>query len=169
MSQRPPQSSRQLTDPKLSTLKRVRRLGYILDEAIRIPGTRFSIGLDPLIGLVPGAGDFVGTLLSAYIVLEAARLGLPRGALIQMVTNILFETVIGTVPVVGDLVDVTWKANTKNIALLEEHVGIPIPQTRKKADWLFLTLLLGGLLLVVMIIAAVSVAILKWLVTTIAS
>lgn len=169
MSQRPPQSSRQLTEPKLSRLKRVRRLSYILDEAIRIPGTRYSIGLDPIIGLVPGAGDFVGTLLSAYIVLEAARLGLPRGALIQMASNILFETVIGTVPVVGDLVDVTWKANTKNIALLEEHIGVPIPQTRQKADWLFLTLLLGGLLLVVMIIAAVSFAILKWLVTAIAS
>lgn len=166
MSQRPPQSSRQLTDTKLSTLKRVRRLSYVMDDAIRIPGTRFSIGLDPIIGLVPGAGDFIGTLLSAYIVLEAARLGLPRGALIQMASNILFETVVGTVPVVGDLVDVTWKANRKNIALLEEHLDVP--QTRQKADWVFLALLLGGLLLIVMIIAAVSVAVLKWLVSAIA-
>ncbi|HEY9653477.1 MAG TPA: DUF4112 domain-containing protein [Coleofasciculaceae cyanobacterium] len=165
MSQRPPQSSRQLTDPKLSALKRVRRLSYILDDAIRIPGTRYSIGLDPILGLVPGAGDFIGTLLSAYIVLEAARLGLPRGSLIQMVSNILFETVIGTVPVVGDLVDITWKANHKNIELLEQHLGIPQP--RQKPDWLFLTVLLGGLLLIVMIIAAVSVAVLRWLVTAI--
>ncbi|HEY9596784.1 MAG TPA: DUF4112 domain-containing protein [Cyanophyceae cyanobacterium] len=167
MSQRPPQSSRQLSDPKLSRLKRVRRLSYILDDAIRIPGTRYSIGLDPIIGLVPGAGDFIGTLLSAYIVVEAARMGLPRGALIQMVSNILFETVIGTVPVVGDLVDVTWKANHKNIDLLEEHLGIPTPPARQKADWLFLVLLLGGLLLVVMIIAAVSVAMLRWLISAI--
>lgn len=168
MSQRPPQSSRQLSDPKLSRLKRVRRLSYILDDAIRIPGTGYSIGLDPIIGLVPGAGDFLGTLLSAYIVLEAARMGLPRGALIQMVSNILFETVVGTVPIVGDLVDVTWKANAKNIALLEEHLGIQTPQTRQKVDWLFLALLLGGLLLVVMIIAAVSVAMLRWLIGAIA-
>jgi hypothetical protein len=134
----------------------------VLDNAIGIPGTRYRIGLDPLLGLLPGAGDFLGTAISAYIVLEAARLGIPRAALVQMVSNIIFDTLMGTVPVLGDLADVTWKANTKNLALLEEHLEVP-PQQRQQADWLFLALLLGGLLLVVMAVAAISVMIVRWL------
>jgi hypothetical protein len=78
-----------------------------------------------------------------------------------MVKNILFETVFGSVPVLGDLVDATWKANAKNIALLEEH--LEVPQQRQQVDWLFLALLLGGLLLVVMAVAAISIIILRWL------
>jgi hypothetical protein len=140
-------------------------LSHLLDNAIGIPGTRFRVGLDPLLGLLPGGGDFLGTALSAYIVIEAARMGLPRAALVKMVSNIMLDTVTGTVPVLGDLVDVTWKANTKNIELLEEHIGVPQPfsQPRKATDWLFLALLLGGLLLVVVAVAAISVIILRWL------
>jgi hypothetical protein len=82
--------------------------------------------------------------------------------MVQMVTNILFETVAGSVPVVGDLVDVTWKANAKNIALLEEHLEIP-RQRQRRVDWLFLALLLGVLLLIVMAVAAISVMTLRWL------
>ncbi len=163
MSQFPPPHSNQSIDTKTSTVRRVRRLSYLLDNAIRIPGTRYRIGLDPLLGLLPGGGDFLGTALSAYIVLEAAKLGLPRETLVKMVTNILFDTMTGTVPVLGDLVDVTWKANTKNIALLEEYLDVPHPQSRQKVDWLFLALLLGGLLLVVVFVAAISVMILRLL------
>jgi hypothetical protein len=118
------------------------------------------------LGLLPGAGDFLGTALSAYIVIESARLGVPRAALVEMVSNILFETVLGTVPVVGDVVDAAWKANVKNIKVLEEHLHVP--EQRKQGDWLFLALLLGGLLLIVMLIAAISVAILRWLWSAIA-
>lgn len=157
-----PQPSRQPIHAQTSTLRRLRRLSYVLDNAIGIPGTRYRIGLDPLLGLLPGAGDFLGTALSAYIVLEAARLGLPRATLVQMVSNIIFDTLIGTVPVLGDLADVTWKANTKNLALLEEQLDVP-PQQREQADWLFLALLLGGLLLVVMVVAAISIMIVRWL------
>jgi hypothetical protein len=163
MSQRSPQPSRQPIDAETSTLRRLRRLSYLLDNAVRIPGTPYRVGIDPILGLLPGGGDFVGTALSAYIVLEAARLGIPRAALVQMVSNIMFDTLLGTVPVLGDLVDVTWKANAKNIALLEEHLDVPHPQQRQQVDWLFLALLLGGLLLVVVVVAAISVIILRWL------
>jgi hypothetical protein len=146
----------------MSTLRRLRRLSYLLDKAIPIPGTPIRVGLDSIMGLLPGAGDFLGTAFSAYIVLESARLGLPRAALVQMVSNIIFDTVLGTVPVLGDLADVTWKANVKNIELLEEHLDAP-PQQRQQADWFFLALLLGGLLLVVMLVAAISVMLLRWL------
>ena len=167
MSQPPPYSSDQSIEAKTSTLRRLRRLSYMLDSAIPIPGTRFRFGLDPLLGLLPGAGDFLGTALSAYIVVEAARLGLPRPALVEMVSNILFETVLGTVPVVGDFVDAGWKANVKNIRLLEEHLDVP-QQRRQKADWFFIALLLGGLLLIVMLVAAISAMILRWLWSAIA-
>lgn len=166
MSQLPPHSSQQSIEVKTSTIRRLRRLSYILDSAIPIPGTRLRVGLDPLLGLLPGAGDFLGTALSAYIVIESARLGVPRAALVEMVSNILFETVLGTVPVVGDVVDAAWKANVKNIKVLEEHLHVP--EQRKQGDWLFLALLLGGLLLIVMLIAAISVAILRWLWSAIA-
>lgn len=167
MSQPPSHSSHQSIEAKTSTLRRLRRLSYMLDSAIPIPGTRFRFGLDPLLGLLPGAGDFLGTALSAYIVVEAARLGLPRPALVEMVSNILFETVLGTVPVVGDFVDAGWKANVKNIRLLEEHLDVP-QQRRQKADWFFIALLLGGLLLIVMLVAALSAMILRWLWSAIA-
>ncbi len=166
MSQLPPRSSGHSIDAKASTVRRLRRLSYLLDNAIPIPGTRYRVGLDPILGLLPGAGDFLGTALSAYIVLEAARIGLPRASLIQMVTNIIFETVLGSVPVLGDVVDATWKANTKNLALVEEHLDVPqsnVPQSRQRTDWLFLALLLVALLFVVVVMAAISVMILRWL------
>jgi hypothetical protein len=136
-------------------------LSYLLDDVIRIPGTPYRIGIDPLLDLLPIGGDFLGTAFSVYIVLEAARLGIPRAALVQMVLNILVDTVIGTVPVLGTVVDATWKANGKNIALLEDHLDIPQPG--KKADWLFLALLLGGLVLAVVVMATISVMLLRWL------
>ncbi|MBD2018441.1 DUF4112 domain-containing protein [Microcoleus sp. FACHB-53] len=163
MSQISPQSSHPSGDARISSFRRLRRLSHILDNAIPIPGTSYRIGIDPLIGLLPGGGDFFGTAVSAYIVLEAARMGVPRETLVQMVWNIIVDTLSGTVPVLGDLVDVTWKANTKNIVLLEEHLKIPPSPTRKKVDWLFLALLFGVLLLVVVGVAAISVMLLRWL------
>ncbi|MBE9129833.1 MULTISPECIES: DUF4112 domain-containing protein [unclassified Coleofasciculus] len=162
MSQLPHQPSGTPINIKTSVLKRVRRLSYLLDNSIPIPGTSYRIGIDPLLGLVPGAGDFVGMALSAYIVLEATRLGLPRATLVKMVSNILFETVFGSVPVVGDVLDATWKANARNLALLEGQLDIPKYPSQKRRDWWFVGLLLLGLFLVVIIIAAISIVFLKW-------
>ncbi|NET31507.1 MAG: DUF4112 domain-containing protein [Cyanothece sp. SIO1E1] len=131
--------------PQSSGLKRIRVLSHILDNAIPIPGTRYRIGLDPILGLIPGGGDVLGAILSIYIVIEAARFGLPRATLIRMVFNLLLETVVGALPILGDIFDVAWKANARNMTLLETHLANPHPN--QAADRRFLTLLLAGLAL----------------------
>jgi hypothetical protein len=147
------------TDRKLKTLKRLRSLSHLLDSAIRIPGTPFRFGLDPILGLLPAGGDIAGALLSAYIIFSAAQLGVPRKSLVQMVSNILLETLIGTVPIVGDLFDATWKANVRNMEVLETHLDAPTSD--KKADTLFIVLLLGGLMVAVFAIVGVGIWILS--------
>ncbi|QIZ70286.1 DUF4112 domain-containing protein [Oxynema aestuarii] len=143
------------------TVQRLRNISRLLDNAIPIPGTPYRIGLDPLLGLLPAGGDLAGALLSAYIVFSAAQLGLPRESLVRMVSNILLETVVGTIPIVGDLFDVAWKANIKNMELLESHLDTPQPA--KKADKTFIALLLIGLL--VFVVAAIAFS--AWLITVI--
>lgn len=166
-----PQSTSQLssatTHPNIASLQRLRKLSRLLDNAIAIPGTTFRIGLDPILGLLPGAGDFVGTALSAYIVIEAARLGLPRATLGRMVSNILLESVLGAVPVLGDLFDFAWKANTKNMALLEAHLNVP--QASKKANRWFVFLLLAGLIIVGVGLVTFSVLVIRLLVSAVNS
>lgn len=146
---------------EVATLQRLRRLSYLLDNAIPIPGTGYRVGLDPLIGLLPGAGDTVAGALSAYIVVEAARLGLPRAALIRMTSNILLETVLGSVPFLGDLFDATWKANAKNMALLEDHLRLP--RTSRRADRFFIFLLVAILMAVIIGFATFSILIVRLL------
>jgi hypothetical protein len=103
-------------------VERLRRLAYLLDDRFRIPGTRYRIGLDGLVGLVPGIGDGVTTLVALYIVLEARRLGVPPTKLGRMAINVGIDAVLGAVPLVGDLFDVAWKANRRNLALLLDHL-----------------------------------------------
>ena len=140
---------------KAAALQRVRTLTHLLDNAITVPGTSYRIGIDPLLGLFPGAGDIAGSVLSAYIILEAARFGLPRETLVRMLLNLASDSVLGSLPIVGDLFDATWKANSRNLALLEAHVDAP--QTRKPANRMFVALILLGLLLIVVGAATVAV------------
>lgn len=104
-------------------LNRVRLLSRWLDEQFQIPGMRYRIGLDALLGLIPGIGDAAGLFLSTYILLEARRMGVPRTTLLRMVANIGLDTLVGCVPVVGDIFDMAWKANKKNVALLEAYLA----------------------------------------------
>ena len=106
----------------INKLARLRRISKLLDNAIAIPGTKFRFGLDPILGLLPGGGDTITGGISAYIVVEAARMGVPREVLGKMVGNILIDSFAGTIPVIGDLFDVGWKSNAKNIELLEKHL-----------------------------------------------
>ena len=103
---------------KIPERRKLERLAWLLDSSLSIPGTRYSIGLDALIGLVPFLGDLIGVLLSTYIVGEAARLGASRSVLARMVFNVAVEGLAGLVPLAGDVFDAAWKANQRNVRLL---------------------------------------------------
>ena len=164
MSQ-PSQFASVLAPSKLATLNRLRKFSRLLDNAVGIPGTKFRIGLDPILGLIPGAGDFLGTALSAYLVVEAARLGVPKETLVKMVSNIVLESAVGTVPVIGDLFDAAWKANTKNFELVEAHLNI-LQAVEKKNTW-FIFLLIAGLFIFSIGILAISFFTLKLLISVV--
>jgi hypothetical protein len=118
------------------------RLSYILDQAIRIPGTNIRFGLDPIISLlVPAFGDSVAALMSVYIVFVSVRYGLPKGVIARMVFNIGVDYLIGSVPLIGDLFDFAWKANNKNMTLLHRHARGA--GESKWSDWGWLFLLVG--------------------------
>ncbi len=144
-------------------INRLRRLSQILDNAISIPGTQYSLGLDPILGLIPGGGDTIAGALGAYIIIEAARMGIPREIIWKMVGNILFDSVAGTVPVVGDLFDVAWKANIRNMTLLEDHFSVTPEEEIYKSNIIFLIGLTVLLLIIVVGFAALTVIILRWL------
>jgi len=102
-------------------LESLRRWARIFDSAFRIPGTQITFGLDPILGLVPGLGDVASPVFSLFFVWHGFRLGVPKVVLARMVLNVLIDTGVGVIPVVGDLFDFGWKANAWNLALLERH------------------------------------------------
>lgn len=149
-------------DYDLPTVNRLRRLSYVLDNSIPIPGTGYRIGIDPLLGLVPVWGDVAGAILSAYIVFNALKLGISRKVLLTMIYNILAETIIGVVPVLGNIFDATWKANMRNMRLLEGYIGSPSPG-RKVSLGFVLLVVFGGVLLLLLGLL-VMVLLLGWLI-----
>ena len=162
---RPPIQNSSTNTPSpshITSLRRLRRISHLLDNAIPIPGTKYRIGLDPILGLIPGGGDVIGSIFAGYVVFKSAQMGVPQETLVKMAANIVFDTVAGTVPVAGDLLDVAWKANVKNIELLDAHLGSPEP-AGKKADWLFVVALLLGLMLIVGGVIFLSVMLFGWL------
>ncbi|MBD3883857.1 DUF4112 domain-containing protein [Phormidium tenue FACHB-886] len=148
------------SESHVARVQRLRRFGRLMDSAVGIPGTKFRVGLDPIIGLIPGGGDTAGLVLSSYIVLEAARMGASKSVLSTMAFNILLETLAGTIPVVGDIFDVTWKSNIRNIQLLEEHLRIQRPPAENR--W-FAILLIAGLALALVGCVVLSIYVLRWL------
>ena len=141
-------SAPRLGTAELERLDRLRRLGYLLDNSIPIPGTGYRIGLEAIIGLVPGLGDLVGGGFSAWIIVQAARLGAPPSLVARMAWNLLVDTVVGSVPLLGDLFDAGFKANMRNLALLERHVQGPAASRRASRRFVALLVLLLALLLV---------------------
>ena len=106
-------------------MTRVRRLARLFDSALRVPGTNIRFGLDAVVGLVPGLGDAAGAALAAYLVVLAARLGAPPAILLRMLLNVSVDAVVGAVPLLGDLFDIGWKANTRNVELLDRYLDAP--------------------------------------------
>ena len=144
--------------PDTARLDRLRRLAVLLDNSIPIPGTGVRVGLDALMGLIPGAGDLAGGAFSLYILMQAARMGVPRPLLARMGTNLVVDVVVGAVPILGDLFDAGFKANVRNLALLERHVSRPVASTRTSRRFVALLALLVGCCIVG------AIAVLVWLV-----
>lgn len=111
----------------------MRDLARVLDEAIRIPGTNIRIGLDALLGLLPGGGDVAGGLFSGLIILQAARSGAPTPVLGRMLANVAIDVVLGAIPLIGDIFDVAWRANSRNVRLLESWRAQPGSTSRASA------------------------------------
>ena len=100
-------------------------LSHLLDDFIRIPGTPIRFGLDGIVGFIPGIGDILGGLASTIIIVAAWSRGIPKVTLARMVANVAIETVVGSVPVVGNLFDIGWRANRRNYALLTGAIDSP--------------------------------------------
>jgi nitrate reductase NapE component len=124
------------------------QLSYLLDGLFRVPGTQWRVGLDALVGLVPGVGDFATTAASLYIMAAGVRYGVPKVTLLRMGANVAIDYLLGSVPVVGDLFDAAWKSNQKNIELLRERAAVSGAEARRAraSDWLFLALIVVVLL-----------------------
>lgn len=142
-------------------LRRLRSLAWLMDSSVPLPGG-FSIGLDVFIGLVPVLGDVVGALVSGFIVNEARLLGAPRSVLLRMSANVLIETIVGSVPLLGDLFDAGFKANARNIALLERYHLDP-QGSRVESRW-YLVILAGVLMCLVIGLASIPVLLIAGLV-----
>jgi disulfide bond formation protein DsbB len=117
-------------------MRHLRSLALLLDNSIPLPGG-YRIGLDAIVGLVPGLGDAVGALFSAYIINEARSLGAPGSILLRMLGNVAIETVVGAIPFAGDLFDAAFKANTRNLALLARYQLDPIGSRRSSRFFVF--------------------------------
>jgi len=137
-----------------AAVRRLDTLGYLLDDSIPIPGTGRRVGLDALIGLIPGIGDITGVLASTWIVLQAARLGVGVSVLARMLLNLVVDGVVGAVPLLGDLFDAGWKANDRNLRLL--HRALDAPGATRRSS---LAVVVGvAVLLIAVVVGTIALA-----------
>jgi hypothetical protein len=109
---------------RADSLARIGLLAKLLDSAVLIPGLNRRVGLDAVLGLVPGVGDAISAALASYIIWEARRLGLPRWKIARMVGNVAVDTAVGAIPFAGDVFDVFFKSNQRNLRIIHDHLGI---------------------------------------------
>src|SRR3954451_14463751 len=141
--------------------RRVDQLSLWMDGLFRIPGTGWRIGLDAIVGLIPGVGDFATTAVSLYILAAGVRYRVPKVTLLRMAANIGVDYLLGAIPVVGDVFDVAWKSNQMNVELLRRRASVSVEDAAhgRASDWLFLGVLIIGLLALL----AGSIAVSLWL------
>lgn len=140
----------EIVDPRLADVETLARW---MDDAVPLPGP-FAIGLDGLLGLIPGIGDAIGALISLYIVWRGIQMGVPRVTIARMLTNIGIDTVVGSIPIVGDTFDFAWKSNKMNVELLREHLADT--RRQKTRDWVFIVLMVL-LLMAVIVLPVIAV------------
>jgi Domain of unknown function (DUF4112) len=125
------------------TLAALRKWSVLLDSAFRVPGTRLTFGLDPILGLIPGLGDLTTPFFAALLLLHAVRMRIPRVVQVRMLINAVIDLGVGVIPFIGDFFDFGWKANVRNLTLLERYAQ---PGARaSRADWLFVLLVIAAL------------------------
>jgi hypothetical protein len=140
-----------LTRDEQGELEIVKKIAKVMDELVTLPGSKVKIGLDPIIGLIPGVGDAASAAIGAYIIRAANRLGVPAIVQMRMLLNLLIDTLIGLVPVIGDYLDVLYKANAKNARLLER--AVVNRETTGRSSWFvfigvfaaFFAIIIGGI------------------------
>src|SRR5215217_5886610 len=139
------------------------QLSRAMDGLFRIPGTGWRIGLDALVGLIPGVGDFATTAVSLYILAAGVRYRVPKVTLLRMASNVAVDYLLGSVPIVGDLFDAAWKSNQMNVELLKRRASVTPEEAKhgRLGDWLFLAVIVLGLL----VLLFGSVALSLWLLT----
>ena len=150
----------QLTAKEITSNEHLDYIAALLDDMFRIPGTNIRFGLDAIIGWVPGIGDALAGIASFLIVFASWRRGVPWVTLVRMVANIVLESTLGAIPIVGDIFHIAWKANRRNYRLLIREREQPRRNTKR--DWLFLVLLLVAAMAVVVI----PIGVLIWVVQT---
>lgn len=143
-------------------VKKLDKLAWVLDSSIRVPGTSWTIGLDGLIGLVPGVGDLTAGALSSYILLHAVRLGVAPVVVMRMLLNVLLETVVGVIPVFGDLFDFAFKANQRNVRLMKAYLARPEPVKRRSTLTVMLVIL--GIIAALVFTVWLAISLLVWLI-----
>jgi hypothetical protein len=153
---------RQLSPVQEQRIAALRHVSRLLDSAYEVPGTKYRFGLDPIVGLVPGIGDLVSPLFTIALLWQSHDLNLPRVVQMRMLFNVVIDTVIGVVPLVGDLFDFAWKANDMNMTLLERHAFEERPAAA--SDWLFVI----GLTIALLVVAVVPFLLVGWAVTELA-
>ena len=134
------------------------QLSRWMDGLFRVPGTGWRFGLDALVGLVPGVGDTLTTMVSFYILAAGVRYRVPKVTLLRMGLNVALDYVVGAVPLVGDLFDAAWKSNQKNVALLRERATVSASDARsgRLSDWLFVALIMFCLL--ALLVGSITIA-----------
>ncbi len=133
-----------------AALDGARVVARLLDEAIEIPGTGWRIGVDPIVGLVPGIGDLVCAIFSTWIILVGVRLGAPGSVVARMALNVAVDTLVGSIPIGGDLFDFAWKSNVKNVRLIAAWLDRPGPTHRASGA------VVAGVLLAMLLVAAAA-------------
>src|SRR5947209_16701938 len=137
------------------------QLSYLMDGLFRIPGTGWRVGLDALVGLIPGVGDFATTAVSLYILAAGVRYRVPKVTLLRMAANIAVDYLLGSIPVVGDIFDAAWKSNQMNVELLRRRAAVSAEEAARgrASDWLFL----AGIVLGLLVLFFGSLALSLWL------
>jgi len=131
----------------------IEQIAWLMDRAISIGGVR--VGLDPILGLIPGIGDVFSSVISTVLIVQAHRSGVPKATVLRMLANVGIDTAVGAIPLVGDLFDFAWKANSKNLELYRASVR---GQHKAASDWVFLTLIVLALI----ILLAVPILLAIW-------